>query len=281
MENKGVLKILTGLVMFSLTVSVFAKTEGEKINISEKNKTVVDESKDAKLEKKKVKRIFESFLDKDSLEEESIGSKYFMLTFIKQDMKYSGEFRKFLKDKKIYTVDDIVKNFKDILIKIVDVKNDKIKRDKERLSKWEEITNSQEFKKQYTKYKNDAASSWKVCGASSPKYNNLEKSKAQKLVEKDVEKMLADAENYEGEAFLEYKKWKKEELESYIKHNKAAVDDINKILSTKNNLKTAVDVYKEVVNSCKKEQNKIFENFEKNLKNAIFNKKKLKKKVLN
>ena len=47
--------------------------------------------------------------------------------------------------------------------------------------------------------------------------------------------MLKDAEDYEGEAFLEYKKWKKEELEDYIKFNKATIDDINKILSTKKN----------------------------------------------
>ena len=72
---------------------------------------------------------------------------------------------------------------------------------------------------------------------------------------------------------MEYKKWKKEELEDYIKFNKATIDDINKILSTKKKLKTAVDMYKEIVKSCRKEQKMMYKGFEKNLKNEILNEK--------
>ena len=78
------------------------------------------------------------------------------------------------------------------------MKEKKIKSDEEKLNKWKEIVKSEEFKKQYTKYQKDSAKSWKVCGVSSPKYEKLEKSKAQKLVGKDVKKMLKDAKNYDG-----------------------------------------------------------------------------------
>ncbi len=250
MKNKNILKILAGLIVFSLTIPVFSKVKD-----------------------KKVKRLFETFLSKSDLKEENKDLKYCLLTFVEREMHDSEEFKKFLKDNKIFTSSDIIENFEGILKKIVVVKEKKIKSDEEKLSKWEEIVKSKEFKKQYTKYQKNSAKSWKVCGVSSPKYEKLEKSKAQKLVKKDVEEMLKNAENYDGEAFLEYKKWKKEELEDFIKYNKATVEDINKILSTKDRLKTAVDIYKEIVKSCRKEQKTMYESFEKNLKKEILNKK--------
>ncbi len=250
MRNKKILKILSGFIIFSLNVPVFARVKD-----------------------KKVKRVFETFLDSSDLKKENKGAKYCLLTFVEQEMHDSKEFRKFLKDNKIFTVNDITRNFGDILRKIVDLKKKKVERDEKKLNKWEKIIESQKFKKQYTKYQRNAAKSWRVCGVTSPKYEKLEENEAKKLVEKDVKKMLKDAEDYEGEAFLEYKKWKKEELEDYIKFNKATIDDINKILSTKNKLKTAVNMYKEIVKSCRKEQKMMYKGFEKNLKKEILSEK--------
>lgn len=289
--KKNILKVLMVLCMFSLSAPVFAGDKETKVENNVK-------------ETFKKRYIYEWLTDEKLLNEMDKTTRRLICDFlareIRQGDKYSENLRKYLKNNKIFSYEKIVENFGKIFGKILKeiekITIERIKDSRRQLDGFENYIKTDEFKKEYKKYKKSQAESWKMVGASSKamayvekdlikkygkkveemtekqraKYDRELNKKAQNIdkklqkkfkdeAEKEAKEMKDNAKKFSGKHFKDYVEFRKRELRRGLDHEKGNLENLRKILKNEDTIKTAKEIFVKVNKSLPDNQKEKFD----------------------
>ena len=202
--KRSVLKILAGLIVFSLTVPVFAKNSSKKVSGS---------------------AVVGSFTVDDLVKfgrKDITGGS--MLQRLLKEIRQNDILKDYIKKNKIYTADKVSKNFEEILEKAIKGKEKLIKENKKKMGNMDEKGIKKEFKKDMKasiEYLKKALTEKVELG------KNFNLTKAQL---KDQIKKIEDAmKKCSGRIFEEYKKGMSKYLKNSLAQHKKDMDDLKNL----------------------------------------------------
>ena len=209
--KRSVLKILAGLIVFSLTVPVFAKNSSKKVSGSAAvSSFTVDD------------------LVKFGRKDITGGS---MSQRLLKEIRQNDILKDYIKKNKIYTAEKVSKNFEEILEKAIKGKEKLIKENKEKIGRMDEKGIKKEFKKdmkasiEYFKKVLDGKK--KVLDEKVELGKNIKLTKTQL---KDQIKKIEDAmKKCSGRIFEEYKKGMPRYLKDSLAQHKKDMDDLKNL----------------------------------------------------
>ncbi len=210
MKNKIVLKILAGLVVFSLTAPVFAKANSKKVNRAV---------------------VVNSFTIDDLVQfgrKECDGS---MSQRLLKEIRQNKVLKNYIKKNKIYTAKKVYKNFSEILGKAIEGKKKIIEENKKKIGKMDE----KEIKKEFKKDMKESVKYFKKVLSGQAKLEekfSLDETKLKKQI-----KNMEDAiEKCDGKIFKEYKSNIPRYLKISLAQHKKDIKDLEDLKENKTGL---------------------------------------------
>lgn len=294
MNYGKILRVVVGLFVFGLTISVFAK--GVETKIVNKQEF-----------KRKLKTPYGFFLNKDYTNQMGVSTEYYDINFLFGEISRSNKFREYLKSNGIYTCEKITQNFENIMKKLMEIEVEKLSEQKAILANWDLFVSTDKFREDYKNWEIREANFLKQVGGSfkSLKYiqDELAKKygkKREEMVEEEMKefdketkekfdslpKEIKDKFNQEamreaidrenkasfcsGKYFDEYKDQIKKEKEYDVEFCEGCIEDLKNITKSEETINISKGIWQKIVKYVREKQKENF-NFEGELKERIDN----------